>query len=193
MRAVAIAVLLLMSAAGSVFLPTWTHIALAEEGVAGPGTKGYRTPPDTMRGLHDMMRSMGLMEPGFHGRRGHERPLISQMLMSKEQLGLTADQERSLRGLRANFQKESIRQTAEIEVTELELGDLLEQEKVDIGKAEALARKSALLRADLRVARIKTIEAGKAVLTPEQRGQLEQLGRESTSGSGMPPMRPDAR
>lgn len=193
MRAVAIAVLLLVSAAGSVFLPTWTQVALAEEGVSRPGMMGYQIPPDTMRGLHDMMRSMGLMEPGSHGRRGHERPLISLMLMSKEQLGLTADQERSLRGLRANFQKESIKQTAEIDVAELDLSDLLEQEKVDIAKAEALARKIAMLRADLRVARIKTIEAGKAVLTPEQRGKLEQLGRESTNGSGMPPMRPDAR
>jgi len=193
MRTVAIAVLLLMGAAGSVFLPTWTRVASAEEGRGGPGMMEYRIPPETMRGIHEMMRSTGLIEPGFQGRMGHERPLISLMLMSKEQLGLTADQERSLRELRANFQKESIKRTAEIDVAELELGDLLEQEKVDIAKAEMLVRKSAILRADLRVARVKTIEAGKAVLTPEQRGKLDQLGREPMMGPGMPPMRPDAR
>jgi Spy/CpxP family protein refolding chaperone len=115
------------------------------------------------------------------------------MLALKEQLGLTADQERSLRELRADFQKASIKQTAEIDVAELELSDLLEQDKVDIAKAEALAKKSAMLRADLRVARVKTIEAGKAVLTPEQRGKLDQLGREPMMGPSMPPMRPDAR
>jgi Spy/CpxP family protein refolding chaperone len=194
MRVIAIAVLLLMTAAGSVFSPVWTWAASAEEGAGGPGMMGYRMAPEMMRGIHEMMQGMGLMEPGFHARRGHERPLISLMLASKEQLGLTADQERTLRELRANFQKESIRQTAEIDVAELELNGLLEQEKVDVAKVEALAKKSAMLQADLRVGRVKTIETGKAILTPEQRGKLERLGHESMRGPAMPPpMHPGAR
>ncbi|MBI2884022.1 MAG: Spy/CpxP family protein refolding chaperone [Candidatus Methylomirabilis oxyfera] len=193
MRAIVTAVLVLMSVAGSVFSPVWTWAASAEEDEGGPGMMGYRMTPDTMRGIHEMMRSMGLVESGFHARKGYERPLISLMLMSKEQLGLTADQERSLRELRANFQKESIKQTAEIDVAELELNGLLEQEKVDVAKVEALAKKIAMLQADLRVDRVKTIEAGKAVLTPEQRGKLERLGYKSMIGPGMPTMHPGAR
>jgi hypothetical protein len=193
MRAIVTAVLVLMSVAGSVFSPIWTWAASAEEGASGPGMMGYRMSPEMMQGIHGMMQGMGLMEPGFHIRRGYERPLISLMLMSKEQLGLTADQERTLRELRANFQKESIRQTAEIDVAELELNGLLEQEKVDVAKVETLAKKIAMLQADLRVGRIKTIEAGKAVLTPEQRGKLEQLSRESMDGPGMPPLHPGVR
>jgi Spy/CpxP family protein refolding chaperone len=193
MRAIVTAVLVLMSVAGSAFSPMQAWAASAEEGAGGPRMPRYRLLSDTMRGIHEMMRSMGLMEPGFHARRAHERPLVSLMLMWKEQLGLTDEQERSLRELRTNFQKESIRQTAEIDVAELELNGLLEQEKVDIAKVEAVAKKIAMLQADLRVSRIKTIEAGKAVLTPEQRGKLEQLGRESMRDPGAPPGRPDAR
>jgi Spy/CpxP family protein refolding chaperone len=193
MRAIVTAVLVLVSAAGSVFSPMWIPVASAEEGAGGRGTTGYRIFPDAMRGIHEMMRSMGLMEPGFHARRAHERPLISLMLTWKEQLGLTAEQERSLRELRTDFQKESIRQTAEIDVAELELSGLLEQEKVDMSKVETLARKIAMLQADLRVSRVKTIESGKAVLTPEQRGKLEQLCRESKMGRGMPPTHPSVR
>lgn len=193
MRAIVTAVLVLMSVLGPAFPSTWNQVASAEEGAGRPEMKGYRMTPEMMRGIHEMMQGMGLMEPRFHARRGHERPLISLMLTSKEQLGLTADQERSLRELRANFQKESIKQTAEIDVAELELNGLLEQEKVDVAKVEALAKKIAMLQADLRVGRVKTIEAGKAVLTPEQRGKLERLGYESMTGPGMPPMHPGAR
>ena len=130
----------------------------------------------------DMLRRMEIPGPWLHGRRGHERPLISMMLHQKEQLGLTADQERSLRELRAKFEKEAITRTSEIDVAELELKELLEQEKVDLIKVEAWTKKVALLRADLRLARIKTIEAGKALLTPEQQRKLERLGHDHRWG-----------
>ncbi|MCI0409117.1 MAG: hypothetical protein L0191_11250, partial [Acidobacteria bacterium] len=116
--------------------------------------------------LPDMMREMGIPGPWVYGRGGHEGPLITMMLHWKEQLGLTADQERSLRELRADFEKEAIKRTSDIDVAELELKGLLEQETPDLGKVEAQAKTVALRQADLRVARIKTIEAGKALLTP---------------------------
>jgi Spy/CpxP family protein refolding chaperone len=141
--------------------------------------------------LPEMMRGMGIPGPWVYGRGGHEGPLITMMLLWKEQLGLTPDQERSLRELRANFEKESIKRTSEIEVAELELKGLLEQETPDLGNVEAQVKQVALLQADLRVARIKTIEAGKALLTPEQRGKLERLGHSQRAGDmGMGMMAP---
>ena len=201
MRAIVTAVLVLMGVLGPAIPPTWNHVASAEEGAGGPGMMRPQMTPEMMRGMHEMMRAMEMAGPGFHGRRDHERPLISQMLMWQDQLGLTADQRRALRELRGGFKKESIKRTAEIDVAELELDGLLEQDKVDLAKVEALAKKSAMLRAELRVARIKTIEAGKAVLTPEQATKLERLGHESMMGSmgmrmmspGMFPMHPGAR
>ena len=91
--------------------------------------------------------------------------------------------------MRANFEKEAIKRTAEIDVAELELKELLEQEKVDLINVEASTKKVALLRADLRLARIKTIESGKALLTPEQQRKLERLGHDARMGEpgrGMP-------
>src|SRR5574337_1898224 len=183
MRAIVTAALILVGVLGPAIPPMWNQIASAEEGAGGPGMMGYRMTPE-------MMRGMGI-DPSFHRRGGHEWPLISQMLMWQDQLGLSADQERTLRGLRANFEKESIKRTAEIEVAELELDGLLEQDKVDLAKVEALAKKTAMLQAELRVARIKTLEAGKGVLTPEQTAKFERLYHESMmEGMGMGMMGP---
>lgn len=202
MRALVTAALVLVGVLGLVCPPTWNQVASAEEGTGGPGMMGYRMIPEMMPGVHEMMRGMGMVGPGFHGRRDHERPLISLMLMWQDQLGLSADQERTLRELRTNFEKESIKRTAEIDVAELELNGLLESDKVDVAKVEVLAKKIAMLQAELRVGRVKTLEAGKAVLTPEQAAKFERLGHESMmNGLGMrmmspgmpPPMHPGPR
>lgn len=201
MRVVVTAVLVLVSVLGSTMLPTWNRVASAEERAGGPETMKPQATPETRRGWHEMMRGMGMAPPGFPNRSSHERPLISLMLMWQDQLGLSADQERTLRELRANFEKDVIRRTAEIDVAELELNGALEQDKVDVTKVEVLAKKIATLQAELRVGRIKTIEAGKAVLTSEQAAQLERLGHESMMdemgmrmmGPGMVPMHPGLR
>ena len=175
MRAIVTAVLVLLGVVGSVLSPMWTQIASAQEESVDPGMMGYRMIPEMMGEMHEMMRDMGMNGPWFHGPGDHKRPLISLMLTWKNQLGLSADQERSLKELRGNFEKESIKRTAEIDVAELDLKGLLEADKVDMAKVEASAKKIAMLRADLRVARIKTIEAGKAVLTPEQQEKFKRL------------------
>lgn len=203
MRVIVTAVLILMGMLGAAIPPMWNQVASAEEGARGSGMMRPQATPEMMRGFHEMMRGMGMAPSGFHGPSDHEKPLISLMLMWQDQLGLSADQERTLRELRTNFEKESIKRTAEIDVAELELNGLLEADKVDMAKVEALAKKSAMLQAELRVGRVKTIEAGKAVLTPEQAAKFERLGHESMMegmgmgmmgpGRPMPPMRPGAR
>ena len=176
MRPIVRVVLLMVAVLASALPLGWNQAAFAHEEWGGPGmTRWLRRPAD-------MLRRMEIPGPWLHGRRGHERPLISMMLHQKEQLGLTADQERSLRELRTNFEKEAITRTSEIDVAESELKGLLEQDKVDLVKVEAQAKKIALQRAELRVARIKTIEAGKAFLTPEQQRKLERLGHDSRMG-----------
>lgn len=176
MRPIVRGALLMVAVLASALPPGWNQVAFAHEERSEPGMM------DWIRRPGDMLRRMEIPGPWSHGRRGHERPLISMMLHWKEQLGLTAAQERSLRELRANFEKEAIRRTSEIDVAEVELKGLLEQDKVDLGKVEAQAKKIALQRAELRVARIKTIEAGKEVLSPDQRGKLEKLGHDHRWG-----------
>ncbi|MBI4735046.1 MAG: periplasmic heavy metal sensor, partial [candidate division NC10 bacterium] len=134
-----------------------------------------------------MMGMMGgMMGGGMGGHRmgdsrggralSHEGPLISIMLEHKQDLGLNPEQERKLRDLRTEFAKESIRRSAEIQVAEIELDSLLEQDKWDLAKIEPKVKQIATLQGDLRLARIKTLEAGRAVLTAEQLDKLKQGG-----------------
>ena len=97
-----------------------------------------------------------------------ERPLISEMLFAREQLGLSPTQVEKLRGLRSGFEKDAIRRQAEIRVAEIDLSDLLAANPPDLGKIETQVMKIASLRGSLRFVRIKTLEEGRAVLSPEQ-------------------------
>jgi hypothetical protein len=104
-----------------------------------------------------------------------ERPLIAFMLRNREKLGLSAAQVKSLEQLRNDFQKESIRKDADLRVAEMDLNGLLGAEKVDMAKVEAKVREIERLRTDLRLARIRTIEKGKDLLTADQRKKLHEL------------------
>lgn len=131
---------------------------------------------------------------------GRERPLISIMLSHREDLGLSPAQVQALERLRNEFQKAAIRREADIRVAEMDIDMLLETEPVDLGKVEAKMREAGQLRTDLRVARIRVIEEGKAQLTPEQRNKLARLvvdpagssaRPERPSGPRLTPPRPD--
>lgn len=98
-----------------------------------------------------------------------ERPTISQMLTYKEYLGLSADQVKKLEQLRDNFQRQSIRNEADVKIIELDVAALLDNPTVEVAKVEAKIREAEKLRADLRIARVRSVEQSKAVLTPEQR------------------------
>lgn len=130
-----------------------------------------------------------MMGPG-HGMMGWpgsmaERPLITFMLLHKEELGLSADQVRSLEAIRSDFQKEAAQRQTEIEAAEGELEGLLTQAPVDLRKVEATLRKIEALRVAVRLDRIRAIERGKTLLSAEQQKTLQTL----LEKGGMPPMR----
>jgi hypothetical protein len=106
---------------------------------------------------------------------GHERPLISLMLLQRERLGLSAEQVRNLEQLRNDFTKESIRSDANLRIAEMDLDSLLEAQPVDITKVEAKVREIEGIRGDLRIARIRAIEKAKAQLNAEQHRKLQEL------------------
>jgi Spy/CpxP family protein refolding chaperone len=104
-----------------------------------------------------------------------ERPLITIMLHHRTELGLSPDQVTRLETLRGDFTREAIRRGADIRIGELDVASLLEQDAVDLAKAETKMREVAQLRADLRIARLRAVEQGKAVLTSEQRTRLQTM------------------
>ncbi len=154
-------------------------------GPMGPGMMGGGMGPGMMgQGMGPGMMGRGPMGPGGRRADPEDKPLISIMLQLRQQLGLSAEQVSKLRALRSEFEKEAIRVGAEIRVIEVDLDDLLEQEKVDLGKVEAAIRKEETLRGNQRISRIKTIESGKALLTVEQRDKLKKA-LEAGPGMGM--------
>ncbi|HSQ14137.1 MAG TPA: hypothetical protein VLM90_14005 [Candidatus Deferrimicrobium sp.] len=108
-----------------------------------------------------------------------DRPVISQMLNNKEALGLSADQVRRLEQQRDNFQRLTIRNEADLRILELDIATLLDSEPVEMAKLEAKIREEEKLRSDLRIARIRAIEQGKALLNAEQKKKLTELLRQS--------------
>jgi Spy/CpxP family protein refolding chaperone len=125
-----------------------------------------------------------------------ERPLITMMLHHRTDLGLSDEQVRRLEQLRGDFTRETIRREADLRIAEMDLAQLLAREPLDLPQAEAKIRETAQLRTDLRIARLKTIEQGKAVLTAEQRGKLASLLDGMAShhpGAGSPPERGGTR
>jgi len=127
----------------------------------------------------------GRLRERFGARESREdRPTITLILSYKDYLGLSAEQVKKLEQLRDQFQRQSIRNDADARIIELDIAALLDSPSVDVAKVEGKIREAEKLRADLRIARVRVIEQGKAVLTPEQRKKfLETVD----SRSGRPP------
>ena len=108
---------------------------------------------------------------------GEQVPLITLVLWHARDLSLTPEQVRGLEALRSDFQRTADLQTAEIQRLELELQRVLSREQIDLTQAETRIRRIESLRTELRLGRIRTVEKGKATLTPEQWRKLQPLIR----------------
>lgn len=116
-----------------------------------------------------------------------DRPAITIALSRRAELGLSAPQVEALERLRADFQREAIRRDADLRVAEMDLATLRRSDPVDLARVEAKIREIERLRADLRLARIRAIEQGKAQLTAEQREKLKAMLAEPAAPMTMRP------
>jgi len=135
----------------------------------GPGTMG-----PGMTGPGGMMGG-GMMGAGAT----NDRPWITVMLDLREELGLSAEQIGRLFTLRDGFAREARKKSEALEKIEQDLDQLLGPGSVDLRAVEAKVKEAEAIRTDLRLARIKVIEEGKGVLTPEQRAKFVELVKES--------------
>ena len=137
---------------------------------------------------------MGAMEVREGSR--YDRPLISVLLRHREMFQLTSEQEQKLRALRAEYEKDAARGEGEVRAAEADLRELLVPDAPDLAKVETQAKRIAALQGDLRFRRIQALQAGVALLTKEQRQQLErhlnQMGMMGMMGGGMGPRPPAA-
>ena len=177
-----------MHARRTILLAVVLAVALATPAAAGMMRQMPQgeQPGGTGGGMSGGMMGGGMMERGMRGGHdgrmmSHEGPLITMMLQHSQELGLNPEQEKKLRDLRTEFSKESVRRSADIRVAQIELNSLLEQEQWDLAQIEPKVKQVASLQADLRVARLKVLAAGRAVLTPQQLEKLKQVGHQMRS------------
>jgi Spy/CpxP family protein refolding chaperone len=118
---------------------------------------------------------------GWQRRAGHRFSLGGVALRYQKELALTPAQVQSLRQLGTDSQREAIKRRAEQRLAEVDLRALMAPDPADPNKPRDLARIEAKvreiekLRADGSIARIKTLEESRQVLTPEQREKLRSL------------------
>jgi hypothetical protein len=147
---------------------------------ADDGSRGEQQRPRDQ--MTDMMRGMRMGAGG--DLLGRERPLLSLALRRRAELGLSAEQVKSLEGLVERFSKDAEARISRIEAAERDLATLLKADPTDPGKIEATVRSIETQRADVRIARIRTIEEGRATLTADQRKKLEELVATGGAGRG---------
>jgi Spy/CpxP family protein refolding chaperone len=108
-----------------------------------------------------------------HFRRG--RSVIGFALRHRQELSLTPQQIETLKKLGMDSRRAAIRAAADRKVAQLDLMSLRQSDPVDMSRVEAKVREIERLRADSRLAAIRTDEQAKAQLTPEQREKLKGL------------------
>jgi Spy/CpxP family protein refolding chaperone len=154
----------------------------------GQGQPGMQGMPGMMMGQGGS-GMMGAMETREGSR--YDRPVISILLRQHEMFRLTSEQEQKLRALRAEYEKDAARGGGEVRAAEVDLRELLVPDAPDLSKVEAQVKKIAALQGDLRFRRIQTVQAAFALLTKEQRQQLDrhldQMGMMGMMGGGMGP------
>ena len=145
-----------------------------QSGMMGPGMMDMMS-----RGMQPGRAGMGdcpgmAAEPALFG---YERPWISFALAHAKDLALTPDQVNGLTTLREEFQKDAIRWAQEIREGEGALAKLYTQKPLDFTAIEAKLKGIASNQVELRLARVKAIEKGVALLTEEQRQKLFETSR----------------
>ncbi len=142
-------------------------------------------------GMMQQMGPGGMMGPGMGVMRGmapQGQPWLTIMLDHRRELGLSAEQVGTLFDLRERFQEVAQEKAQAIARAEAELNEMLGPQQVDLAAAEAKLKQIEALRTELQVARLKTIEEGKQLLTPEQRTKLVQTANRLAPASGSGPM-----
>jgi len=123
-----------------------------------------------------MMGPGGMMGSGMMGAGAtNDRPWITVMLDHREELGLSAEQVGRLFVLRDGFAKEARAKGEALERIERELDQLVGPGSLDLRAVDEKLKEAEAMRTDLRLSRIKVIEEGKRVLTPEQREKFVQV------------------
>ena len=104
-----------------------------------------------------------------------ERPVITLMLRHRHELDLSLQQVQDLENLRDGYQREVIRYESDIRIARMDLQRLLKADTVNLEQVQVKLQEIEHLRTEIQLGRIRAIEQGKALLSPEQREKLSAL------------------
>ena len=169
--------------------PDTVQLTQAQPDAPRPGMGEHRGGP---------MRGHG----GWHRHKMHRFSLAGLALHHRQELALTPAQVDNLRKLGTDAQRDAIKRQADRRLAELDLRTMMMPDPADankprdLSKIETKVREIEKLRADGRVARIRTMEQSRQVLTPEQRDKLRALlaqrwQHRGPQGPGMRGMAPE--
>jgi hypothetical protein len=94
----------------------------------------------------------------------------------KERLGLTDEQAVKFAKLWSDYRKETIKKQADIQVAGIDLSELMEQKKVDMGQLEKKLRQLEDMKTDLMLYRVRTLFKAKEFLNEDQFEKLKSFG-----------------
>ncbi len=174
-------------------LTLWTAASVLTLGLASaPLAAQNESPGEVMPGFPQIVEKM-MERADFGGfrrgaRKAHARPmascpLVSIALANGEELELSDAQVKSLKDIRDAFTKKSIKDRADMKTTRLDIRRALEADTIDFADLEQKMRANAEKGLNLRIARLKAIQEGKAVLSDAQQKELKKFAR-SCGGRG---------
>ena len=111
-----------------------------------------------------------------HG--GHQQgagKFIKHILKFKEGMSLTAEQEQKLHDLKTTYKKDRIKTKAEVDLANIDLHEVLKNEKASLSDIEAEFNKLHTLKTKLYMASIKAKRDAKAVLSDEQQARMDTI------------------
>jgi Spy/CpxP family protein refolding chaperone len=130
---------------------------------------------------HGMMGEGPEMGPGFMGR-GMGMMGEQHLLRKLMRLGLDEKQNEAIKVIVRTTQKETIKKRADLTVARIELRELLDEDPVNMTAVELKLKQIEALETDIHLSHIKTLEAIKAKLTPDQRKKLRAMREQGMMG-----------
>ena len=127
---------------------------------------------ESMHGSHGMR---GKTHRGGHGSHQSASKFIDHILKFKDGMAITEDQVSRLQTIKSDFEKTKIKMKADIQLTSVDLHDLLRDDKGSLNEVEAKLKDLYNTRAGMYFASVKASRDAKAVLTAEQRARMKTV------------------
>lgn len=126
-------------------------------------------------GMHGSQGMTGKKYRGDHGSHQSASKFVDHILKFKDGMAITEDQVEKLLTIKTDFKKTKIRMKADIQLTSVDLHNLLRGDKGALNEIEAKLKDLYATKAEMYLASVKATRDAKAVLTAEQRARMKTV------------------